>query len=197
MRWAKRAASWRTRAVDAVGAELGERGRVEAQAAAPWRLAGRVVVEGDIALAGSGSGRIDLRAEQLVVSQLPDRWVMVSGSGGARLASGRLALASDLRVDAAYVELPPPEQPRLSSDVVVLGRQEPGARATPVSLDLSLDLGERFYFQGAGIDSRLAGQLRLTADRLKFRGREGSGRRREVTGRALRENPFSSRASEQ
>jgi len=126
---------------------------------------GRVTAEGEIAFA-DGASRIDLRAEQLVVSQLPDRWIMVSGSGGARMSGGRLALAGDLRVDAAYVELPPPGQPKLSSDVVVLGRKEEKPPSLPVGLNLTLNLGERFRFQGAGIDSRLAGELRLTAERL-------------------------------
>ena len=124
---------------------------------------GRLIAEGEIGLA-SGSGRIGLRAERLTVSQLPDRWVMVSGSGGARMSAGRLALSGDLRVDAAYVELPAPGQPTLSSDVVVLGRDKGARQAPGVGLELRIDLGEQTYFQGAGVSSRLAGGLELVAD---------------------------------
>lgn len=134
---------------------------------------GRLIAEGEIA-PDSGKGRIGLQAEQLAVSQLPERWVMLSGHGDARMAEGRLALAGDLRVDAAYVELAPPGQPTLSSDVVVLGREEKKkGRAPPVSMELDLDLGPRFFFQGAGVESRLAGQVRLLGDpggQLRARG---------------------------
>ena len=124
---------------------------------------GRLIAEGEIGLL-SGNGRIGLRAERLTVSQLPDRWVMVSGSGDAQLSNGRLSLDGDLRVDAAYVEMPAPGQPTLSSDVVVLGRDK-GKRQTPaVDLKLHIDLGEQSYFHGSGVNSRLAGGLELVAD---------------------------------
>lgn len=124
---------------------------------------GVLSAEGEMALK-SGSARIQLRAERLAVSQLPDRWVMVSGAGDLRLAEGKLAVEGELGVDAAYVELAPPGQPRLSPDVVVLGREQKKSPTTPVRLDLDLDLGKRFYFQGAGLNSRLAGRLHLAAD---------------------------------
>jgi translocation and assembly module TamB len=89
---------------------------------------------------------------------------MVSGTGDLRLADGKLAVEGDLGVDAAYIELAQAGQPTLSSDVVVLGREKKQAQTTPVRLGLDLDLGRRFYFQGAGLESRLAGQLHLSAD---------------------------------
>jgi translocation and assembly module TamB len=133
---------------------------------------GVLSAEGEMALK-SGSGRIQLHAERLVVSDLPDRWLMVSGTGDLRLADGKLAVDGDVGVDAAYIELPPAGQPTLSSDVVVLGREKKQSGATPARVDLTLDLGRRFYFQGAGVNSRLKGQLHLTADnrgQLRARG---------------------------
>nr|WP_275983096.1 translocation/assembly module TamB domain-containing protein [Propionivibrio soli] len=131
---------------------------------------GRVVAEGELVL-GSGDSRIDLRADRLAVSQLPDRWVMLSGNGGLRLADGRLAISGDLHGDAAYVEVAGTGQPTLSSDVVIVDRRkDSGGRATPrrtpprLALDLRVDLGDNFYFRGAGIESRLAGAVRLTAE---------------------------------
>ena len=70
-----------------------------------------------------------------------------------------------LACTASLFSLTPPtpalaqaDQPTLSSDVVVLGREKKQGQTTPVRLDLNLDLGKRFYFQGAGLNTRLAGQ---------------------------------------
>jgi translocation and assembly module TamB len=125
---------------------------------------GRLSAEGEVALK-SGTGRIRLSAEQLVVSQLPRRWLMVSGTGGAQFSDGGVGISGDLRVDAAYVELAPPGMPTLSEDVVVVGREKKGRPAPRVNLDVAVSLGDSFYFQGAGIESRLAGELRLAAAR--------------------------------
>lgn len=124
---------------------------------------GRLSAEGEVALK-SGAGRIRLRADQLAVSELPDRWVMVSGTGDLRFTEGHLAVGGDLAVDAAYVELPAGGRPTLSQDVVVVGRPKDGRRKQPLDLDFKLDLGDSFYFQGAGIESRLAGSIHLVAD---------------------------------
>src|SRR5574338_102247 len=124
---------------------------------------GVLSAEGEMAL-DNGSERIHLRAERLAVAQLPDRWVMVSGTGDLRLAEGKLAVEGEVGVDAAYLELAQAGQPTLSSDVVVRGREKKQGSAMPVRLDLNLDLGRRFYFRGSGLNSRLQGRLRLTAD---------------------------------
>src|SRR5574337_762347 len=124
---------------------------------------GVLSAEGEMAL-DNGSGRIHLRAERLAVAQLPDRWVMVSATGDLRLAEGKLAVEGEVGVDAAYLELAQAGQPTLSSDVVVRGREKKQGSAMPVRLDLNLDLGRRFYFRGSGLNSRLQGRLRLTAD---------------------------------
>lgn len=133
---------------------------------------GRLVAEGEMALQ-QGAGSIRLRADQLAVSQLPDRWVMVSGSGGLRFTEGQLNVDGDLKVDAAYVELPSGGRPTLSRDVVVLGREKAASQGVRIALEANLDLGDSFHFRGAGIESRLAGAIHLAAarrDQLRARG---------------------------
>lgn len=125
---------------------------------------GRLIAEGEIGLK-NGTGRIALRAEQLAVSQLADRWVMVSGEGALEFTQARLGVNGDITVDAAYWELAPAGMPTLSDDVVVLGREDERRASPRLNLDLVVKLGRNFYFRGAGIDSRLAGEMRLAAER--------------------------------
>jgi translocation and assembly module TamB len=58
----------------------------------------------------------------------------------------------------------------LSDDVVVVGRpprEKPAAQRLPLALDLQLRLGDDFLFEGAGLDARLGGQLRVyTVDKV-------------------------------
>lgn len=125
---------------------------------------GRLIAEGEIGLK-NGAGQFTLRAEQLAVSQLPDRWMMVSGEGALEFTEARLGVKGNIAVDAAYWELTPAGMPTLSEDVVVLGREEQRRASPRLNLDLVVNLGRHFYFRGAGIESRLAGELRLAAER--------------------------------
>lgn len=126
-------------------------------AAAP----GRLTLEGEID-AQSGAGGVRLYADHLTVAQLPTRWAMVSGRGELHFAGRHLDVDGELNVDAAYVELAGGSRPTLSDDVVVLGR-DGATRGVRIALDVGLDFGRQFYFNGAGLDTRLTGDVRLTA----------------------------------
>ncbi|PKN24392.1 MAG: hypothetical protein CVU65_11870, partial [Deltaproteobacteria bacterium HGW-Deltaproteobacteria-22] len=71
-----------------------------------------------------------------------------------------------LAVDAGYWRLAPGGTPRLSDDVTVKrpGSEKPAASLRPkLELDIATELGRNFLFTGAGLSSRLAGSIRITA----------------------------------
>lgn len=108
---------------------------------------------------------LDVRLDRLGAFQLPDQWVAVSGSGRLSLKNGTFGAIGKLAVDAGYWQLAPGGTPRLSDDVVI---KRPGGDKTvslrpKLELDISTDLGRNFLFNGAGLASRLAGDIRISA----------------------------------
>lgn len=130
---------------------------------------GRLEISGQIRVDRSNAGEnafLDVKLDRLGAFQLPDQWVAVSGTGRLSLNDGTLGAVGKLAVDAGYWQLAPSGMPRLSDDVVVKrpGTETPAASLRPkLELDISTDLGRNFLFKGAGLSSRLAGSVRITA----------------------------------
>lgn len=130
---------------------------------------GRLDVSGELRLggqAGAESGWLDVRLDRLGAFQLPDQWVAVSGNGRLSWQDGTLGTRARLAVDAGYWQLAKAGTPRLSDDVVVRrpGSAAPAATLRPkVELDIATELGSNFLFNGAGLNSRLTGEVRITA----------------------------------
>ncbi|MFA5083185.1 MAG: translocation/assembly module TamB domain-containing protein, partial [Hydrogenophilaceae bacterium] len=141
---------------------------------------------GDGSLTGQGrlglrDGQPDLqlalKADKLRIVSRPDRLLVLSGDGSVALLARKLQLRARLKADRGLVELARDDAPTLSEDVVVLGREgQAAARGIPyaVDLDLDLDLGERFFLKGRGIDAQLGGAVKLTGRQgLPLRGTGG------------------------
>ena len=130
---------------------------------------GRLDVSGELRLGGQSgaeSGCLDVRLDRLGAFQLPDQWVAVSGNGRLSWQDGTLGTQAKLAVDAGYWQLAKAGTPRLSDDVVVRrpGNAPPAATLRPkVELDIATELGSNFLFNGAGLSSRLTGEVRITA----------------------------------
>ena len=146
----------------------------------PWKLVGNAAK----ALAGarraepgtlSAQGRLDLgtqkgsltlKASGFPLTRLDTRFLAVSGEARADLDGPRIAIAGDVNADAGWFGIPASAAPSLGDDVVI-DRGKPvelSRRPEQVRVDLRLGLGDRLYFQGRGIDTRLAGSLRLTGE---------------------------------
>jgi translocation and assembly module TamB len=125
---------------------------------------GTLSVGGEVALA-TGEGRFSFAARRLPILQRPDRWLVASGEGEARTGWNSIDLTARLKADAGFLGLPDRPAPSLSSDVVVLGRRGQEVVRTPLDFtaDVSVDLGDQLYLSALGVDTRLAGRLRLTA----------------------------------
>lgn len=131
---------------------------------------GSFEASGELPLTGVTPGnaaRLKLRLDRVGVMQRPDQWVAVSGEGELRVGESVLDVAGKLRVDAGFWSLAEAGRPRLSDDVVIRQAQSEGGRSRVrrvVRLDLEADLGRSFHFRGAGVESRLDGQVRIRSN---------------------------------
>lgn len=139
----------------------GQSGRIHLQGSAAWR---------------NPAGGLTLNFENFAALTRSDRSLWLSGVTRLGYANGRVQLEGDLRADKARIEMPAAGRPRLSDDVVVLGREPrtvAGQRRVHLDLNLRFDLGEDFLFKGAGLDARLGGNIRILTrnDALQGEGR--------------------------
>ncbi|MDR2839608.1 MAG: translocation/assembly module TamB domain-containing protein, partial [Azonexus sp.] len=128
---------------------------------------GRLQASGELAFdpaGGQPQGALDLRLERFGAMQLAEQWLLLSGDGRLDWNGERIGIRGKLTADAGYWQLAPAGLPKLSDDVVVRqSGQVDNSWRPQIDLDLSGDLGRNFLFSGAGLVSRLAGEVRLTA----------------------------------
>lgn len=147
---------------------------------APGARPGTLTATGEMLLS-SGKGEIAVKADHLPLLQRADRWLMVSGEGTLRTSWQALALAGRVSADAGYWEIARADAPKLGDDVVVLGRQPRSGPRMAIGLDVEADLGHHFYLRGRGLDTRLAGNVRIKADEKHAPHAAGSIRTRDGT----------------
>ncbi|MCP5228310.1 translocation/assembly module TamB domain-containing protein [Accumulibacter sp.] len=128
---------------------------------------GSIEASGELHL-GSTDGVLTLRADRLGVTQRANQWMLVSGDARLTLGQKLLDVLGKFKVDAGYWELARSGTPQLSDDVVIVRQGASKAKAPPaarlLSLDIDADLGGHFRFRGAGVESRLAGSLKIESD---------------------------------
>ena len=159
-----------------------ERGpEISALAARP----GRLEISGEMQVDRNNLGDnafLDIRLERLGAFQLPDQWVLISGDGRLTWQNTTIGVRGKLTADAGYWQLSKSGTPQLSDDVVVKlpGGEKPVSNLRPkLDLDLSADLGKNFQFNGAGLTSRLVGDIRLRASGRDLPRATGSIRTRD------------------
>jgi len=112
-------------------------------------------------------GTITVKAEKVPVTQVPTRFVAVSGEARLEAAEGGVLASGRFMVDGGWIGALAEAPPTPADDVVVVRASEPAAapdRKHPVRLDLTVGLNERLWFVGRGLDTRLAGDLRVTGE---------------------------------
>ena len=114
--------------------------------------------------------QLEVKLSGLPVLQRQDRWLVVSGTGRIDQEAQRLRLTGQLLADAGFVGGLSLDQPQLAEDVVIRGRGPRPARTSRVDTDLSLDLGERFRLDVAGLRARLAGRVSVRGAPLRASG---------------------------
>jgi translocation and assembly module TamB len=114
------------------------------------------------------SGVIQIQAERLPLLQRVDRWVVATGGANIELAPKRVQLNGAVAVDAGFVDFTHPDLPGLSSDITVVASSSsaPRERESPVQVgfDLGLDPGQAFYLRGSGLNTRVAGAVRVRSE---------------------------------
>jgi translocation and assembly module TamB len=126
---------------------------------------GALRANGSVHLADDSiQGAIAFEAQRLQVLDRPDRQAAVSGSGNVTLAKKALRVDARLAVDEANIELPRGTEPKLSEDVIVMGRQASKSQVQPasgyaVSAEVRMDLADNVHIRGYGLDARLGGVL--------------------------------------
>jgi hypothetical protein len=110
---------------------------------------------------------LQLQARSLRLLARADRRLVVSGELQAQLQGQALTIGGQLRADQALLWLPEESTPTLGRDVVVRGGAQPPALSDRLPLqtrlDVGIDLGPRFEVRGLGVQTLLAGQLRVHA----------------------------------
>lgn len=130
---------------------------------------GQLEIAGEIRVdrsQGAERAAIDLHLDRLGAWQLADRWIVLSGDSRLVWQNGTLGVHGKLAVDAGYWQFAPSGTPRLSDDVVV--RRAGNEASTPglrprLDIDVTADIGRNFLFNGAGLNSRLSGEVRISA----------------------------------
>jgi translocation and assembly module TamB len=119
---------------------------------------------GTLARGKEDRAAVEWEAERLRVMGRPDRRLVVTGRGNATLEDGKLSLSGALRADEGLIELRAATLPAPGDDVVILGRPRAPDQAPQLrraALDLALDFGTNFRIRGRGLDSLLAGKIRI------------------------------------
>ncbi|MES2072689.1 MAG: translocation/assembly module TamB domain-containing protein [Pseudomonadota bacterium] len=119
------------------------------------------------------TGSIQAQWDKFPLLQRSDRWIVVSGQANVTETDKIWSLNGKLLADGAFFKVPKLPPPSLSSDVVVVRKEDKNKTSSDAGdeakkglktrVDVTLDMGPRFVFVGRGLDTTLAGSIRLRA----------------------------------
>ncbi|QLI80063.1 translocation/assembly module TamB domain-containing protein [Chitinibacter fontanus] len=114
---------------------------------------------------GKANGSLNLLAKRFTLVSKPDMLLVVSGQGAMAFKDNDLAVTGAFKADSGDIQFQANDVPSLSNDVIVLGREKKEAKPLTMKLhmQLDIDLGDNLMFRGYGLESRLAGKIRLRA----------------------------------
>lgn len=114
------------------------------------------------------AGVLQVQAIRVPFLQRPDRWVIATGGANIVFDQRRVQVNGGAIVNAGFVDFTRTDLPSLSGDVQVrrASAPPPSAREAPIGMnfDIGIDLGPGFYLRGAGLDTRVEGQMRLRSE---------------------------------
>jgi translocation and assembly module TamB len=133
---------------------------------------GTLTAEGQATFGSAPGAQLKVTAQRFRVLGRIDRQLVTSGNASLTLRPDRLRLEGSVGIDSGLFDISRSDAPSLDDDVTV--RREsaseaatgeppqlsPFARAAVVAIDI--DLGDKLLLRGRGIDTRLAGQLKIS-----------------------------------
>jgi len=135
----------------------------------------------------TSAGKVRVTLHRYAAMQRTDRFAMVSGDIDIDAALPRLSITGNLTADAGWASIELlNEVPSLDDDVRLHRVGDPtaaeAAASAPMalSMDLNVDMGQRFFLTGMGLDTGLRGSLRVRYIDGKV---SGTGRLATVGGR--------------
>lgn len=118
------------------------------------------------------SGNASVRLTRYPLVQRADRFIAGSGNITIDASPNRLRVDGKVTADLGWISLEgASDLPSLASDVVIVrpGDEAEEAKALPLLLNLQVDLGDRFYLRGMGLDTGLAGAITVRNTRSGLR----------------------------
>ena len=116
---------------------------------------------------GGGVPAVDVNAvlDKYGILDKPRRRLTASGNTHFRYSyKNGIILGGSLKVDEGHFGFQKSGMPELDDDVVVLGEPKKETRdSVPFSMNIDLDLNDKVFFRGEGVDVTLGGHLKLTA----------------------------------
>ena len=116
---------------------------------------------------GGGVPVVDVNAvfDKYGILDKPRRRLTASGNTHFRYSyKNGIILDGSLKVDEGHFGFQKSGMPELDDDVVVLGEPKKETRdSVPFSMNIDLDLNDKVFFRGEGVDVTLGGRLKLTA----------------------------------
>jgi translocation and assembly module TamB len=129
--------------------------------------AGRISADGSIDLGGR-TGTLRIHAQQAAVTQTASRFLAISGDAQLQATKDGVLASGSFKSDAGWIGALSSSMPAVSEDVVVVRKVAPPATPAAqagkerVMIDVRFDLGQHLYFEGRGLETRLAGNLHVT-----------------------------------
>ena len=133
---------------------------------------GSLALEGNASLGEAPKAVLRLKADQFQLLGRVDRRIVSSGNGRLQLDAKSLAFDGEFKVDEGLIDFTRSDAPTLSDDVEVVRadtrlRGDAGTGAAQVgravALDVRVGLGDKLRLRGRGLDTGLAGELRITS----------------------------------
>jgi translocation and assembly module TamB len=136
--------------------------------------AGELSLTGEARLDADPEARLRLALQRFAVLQRIDRRVVLSGQADLSLSRDSLGAQGAFTVDEGLFDASKSGAPTLDDDVRRAGVDDEvsdagdagassGKSPRKVNLDVLLDLGSKLRLRGYGLDTRLAGQLKLSS----------------------------------
>ncbi|MEY4564982.1 MAG: hypothetical protein RLZZ618_4259 [Pseudomonadota bacterium] len=130
---------------------------------------GTVRITGDARLGAAPRAQLQLVADKFQLLGRVDRRIVVSGGGEVILERENLKVDGKFVVDEGLFDFSRGDAPALGSDVTVSNRVANEPPPTPVpektrntSINLQIGLGDRLRLRGRGVDTGLAGEMKIT-----------------------------------